>query len=150
LSRVGSGQPPLGLENFPLKIPNFSTFCPSGQKISLVGSKNTWVKYRLASYLLWVKSMLGSGRPTLLQIVCLVFKNQDSKISLTDLGSFAQCMLANYASLSNMALGSVMTNPEPNPRVSLLKGGLVGIDEASPAGLGRGNTLWGVCWVRLG
>jgi len=26
------GQSPLGLENFPLKIPNFSIFCPSGQE----------------------------------------------------------------------------------------------------------------------
>jgi len=46
--RVGPGQPPLGLENFPLKIPNFSIFFPSDQKnlIWLVqkipGSKTHW------------------------------------------------------------------------------------------------------------
>jgi len=28
-----SGQPPLGLENFSLKIPNFSIFFPSDKKI---------------------------------------------------------------------------------------------------------------------
>jgi len=48
---------------FPLKIPNFSIFSLSGQTKSLqVGSKSTGVKDRSASYLLQVKSMLGSGQ----------------------------------------------------------------------------------------
>jgi len=34
-TRVGSGQPPTGLENFPQNPPNFSIFLPLGQKISL-------------------------------------------------------------------------------------------------------------------
>jgi len=41
----------------------------------------------------------------------------------------------------------------PNPRALLVKwGGLFGIDdgETCPAGLGRGNMLKGVDWVRLG
>jgi len=53
----------MGFGKFPLKIPNFSIFSPSDQKKSLqVGSKSIWVKARLASYLLGVKSMLGSGQ----------------------------------------------------------------------------------------
>jgi len=40
---------------------NFSIFCPSGQKNSLrVRSESTWVRGGLASYLLRVKSKLGS------------------------------------------------------------------------------------------
>jgi len=43
-------------------MPNFSIFCPSGQKKSLrVGSESTLVGGGLASYLLQVKSKLGSG-----------------------------------------------------------------------------------------
>jgi len=42
---------------------NFSIFFPSGQKKSLwVRSESTWVKAGSASYLLRVKSKLGSGR----------------------------------------------------------------------------------------
>jgi len=52
---VGSGRPPLGLVNFPLKIPNYSTFFP-------LDKKNTRDKERPASYLLEVKSMFGLGR----------------------------------------------------------------------------------------
>jgi len=45
------------------KIAKFFNFYPSGKKKSLwVGSKSTWVKGRAASYLLRVKSMIGSGR----------------------------------------------------------------------------------------
>jgi len=66
VARVGSGQPFLfGLEfrKFPLKTANFSIFFPSGQKKLLrVGSESTRVKAGSASYLLWVKSKLGSGR----------------------------------------------------------------------------------------
>jgi len=41
---------------------NFSIFCPSGQKKSLqVGSESTQVGGGSASYLLRVKSKLGSG-----------------------------------------------------------------------------------------
>jgi len=50
---VGSAIFGLGLKNFPLKIPNFSIFFTSGKKIS------QWV--RSTSFLLRVKSMLGSG-----------------------------------------------------------------------------------------
>jgi len=58
---VESDQPTLGLENFPIKIPNFTIFSPSEQKKSYwVGSKNTQVKDGSASYLLRVKSMLES------------------------------------------------------------------------------------------
>jgi len=51
----------LGLKISP-KIPNFSIFIPSGQKkYHRVGSKNTWVKDGSPSYLMQVKSMVGSG-----------------------------------------------------------------------------------------
>jgi len=46
-----------GLGKLPLKITKFSIFCPSGKKISSGRAKD-----RLASYLLQVKSMLGSGQ----------------------------------------------------------------------------------------
>jgi len=47
---------------FSPKNPKFSIFCPSGQeKCYWVGSKSTGVKGGSASYLLQVKSMLGSG-----------------------------------------------------------------------------------------
>jgi len=78
LTRVGSGQFFVarvrsgrvshlwfGIEfrKFPLKASNFSIFYPSGQKKSLqVGSESTRVKAGSASYLLRVKSKLGSGR----------------------------------------------------------------------------------------
>jgi len=47
-----------GLEfgKFPLKMSNFSIFSLR------VGSESTRVKAKSASYLLWVKSKLGSGR----------------------------------------------------------------------------------------
>jgi len=52
-----------GFWKFSLKIPNFSVFSPSGPKKSLrVESKSTQVKDWSASYLLRVKSMLGSGQ----------------------------------------------------------------------------------------
>jgi len=51
----------LALENFPFKVPNFSIFCPSGKKISSGQVKKYLGKAGLASYLLLVKSMLGSG-----------------------------------------------------------------------------------------
>jgi len=66
--RVGSGWVSylwFGLElgKFQLKTSNFSIFFPSGQKKLLrVGSKSTRVKAGSASYLLRVKSKLGSGR----------------------------------------------------------------------------------------
>jgi len=48
---------------FPQKTSNFSIFCPSGQKKLLrVRSESTRVEAGLASYLLRVKSKLGSGR----------------------------------------------------------------------------------------
>jgi len=52
-----------GFGNFPLKIPNFSIFCSSGQtKYLRVRSKSTRIKGGSASYLLLVKSMvLSSG-----------------------------------------------------------------------------------------
>jgi len=59
---VGSAIFGLGLENFPLKISNFSIFSPSGQKIfHWDGSKSTRAPDGSASYLLRVKSMLGLG-----------------------------------------------------------------------------------------
>jgi len=52
----------LGLENFPYKSQIFQFF-PFGSKKSLqVRSKSTRVKGGPASYLLWVKSMLGLGQ----------------------------------------------------------------------------------------
>jgi len=68
VTRVGSGRVShlwFGLEfgKFPLKMSNFSIFSPSGQKKLLqVGSERTRVKAGSASYLLRVKSKLGSGR----------------------------------------------------------------------------------------
>jgi len=60
---VGSATFVWGLEIFPLNIPNFSMFYPLGQKKShCVGSKSTRVKAGLASYLLRVKSVIGSGQ----------------------------------------------------------------------------------------
>jgi len=62
----GSGQVShlwFGFGKFPLKMSIFSIFFPSDQKKSLqVGSKSTWVKGGSASYLLQVKSKLGSGQ----------------------------------------------------------------------------------------
>jgi len=57
LTRVGSAIYGLGLEfgKFPLKMSNFS-------KLLQVGSESTRVKAGSASYLLRVKSKLGSGR----------------------------------------------------------------------------------------
>jgi len=63
--RVGSAIYGFGLKfgKFRLKMSNFSIFLPSGQKKSLrVGSESTRVKAGSASYLLRVKSKLGSGR----------------------------------------------------------------------------------------
>jgi len=59
----------LELGKFPLKMSNFSIFFPSGQKKLLwVGSESTRVKAGSASYLLRVKSNLGSGQgPSLLR-----------------------------------------------------------------------------------
>jgi len=60
-----------GLEfgKFPLKMSNFSIFFPSGQKKLLrVGSESTRVKAGLASYLLRVKSKLGSSQGPSLQM----------------------------------------------------------------------------------
>jgi len=52
-----------GFGKCPLKMSNFSIFFPSDQKKSLgIGSKSTWVKGGLASYLLQVKSKLVSGQ----------------------------------------------------------------------------------------
>jgi len=50
-----------GFQKFPLEIPNFSIFSPSGQKNLIIRAKSTNVKDGLASYLLQLKSMLGSG-----------------------------------------------------------------------------------------
>jgi len=66
----GSGQPSVvwvWVWKISPKNPWFFNFCPSGQK-SVVGSKSTRVRARLASYLLRVKSMFGSGQgPTLVR-----------------------------------------------------------------------------------
>jgi len=78
LTRVGSGQVFMAwvgsgrishlwfgfeFEKFALKMSNFSIFCPLGQKKSLrVASESTRVGGRSASYLLRVKSKLGSGQ----------------------------------------------------------------------------------------
>jgi len=56
------------LENFHQKTQIFQFFPLRIKKISLVGSKSTWVIDGSASYLLWVKSLLGSGQgPSLTQ-----------------------------------------------------------------------------------
>jgi len=53
----------IGFGKFLLKISIFSIFCPTGKKKShCVGPKSTWVKAGSASYLLWVKSVLGLDR----------------------------------------------------------------------------------------
>jgi len=57
-TRVGSGVPPLNLENFPQF---FNFFCFGSKKSHWAGSKNTWVIGGSAPYLLQVKSMLRSG-----------------------------------------------------------------------------------------
>jgi len=68
VARVGLGRVShlwFGLEfgKFPLKTSNFSIFFPWGQKkLPRVGSESTRVKAGSASYLLRVKSKLGSGR----------------------------------------------------------------------------------------
>jgi len=60
VARFGS-HPPLGLEIFPLKIPNFSIFSIRVVKIShRVRSKNTWVKDGWTSYLLRVKKVCSA------------------------------------------------------------------------------------------
>jgi len=60
VAQVGSAVFGLGLENYPLKLQNFSIFFPLGQKKSLrIGSKRTQVKGGLASYLLGVKVCSG-------------------------------------------------------------------------------------------
>jgi len=54
---------PLGLENFPIKIPNFLIFSLSLKKIiSSWANKNTWVKAGSAPFLLQIKTMLRSWR----------------------------------------------------------------------------------------
>jgi len=47
---------------FLLNIPKFTFFSLWVKKTLSVGSKSNQVKDRWASYLLWIKSMLGSGR----------------------------------------------------------------------------------------
>jgi len=53
--------------------------------------------------------------------------------------------------LVEQSLGMGSANSDPRALL-VRKGGLVGINEGEtfPAGLGRGNMLWGVVWVRLG
>jgi len=52
-----------GFGKFPLKISNFSFFCPLDQKNLIgLGQKNTQATDRLASYLLLIKSKLGSNQ----------------------------------------------------------------------------------------
>jgi len=61
LTWVRPGEPSfvwIWVGKFPPKIPNFSIFFSS----DCVGLKNTRIKGGSASYLLWAKSMLGSGR----------------------------------------------------------------------------------------
>jgi len=66
----------VGVGKFPPKISNFLILFPSGQKKSLrVGSKSTQVKGGSASYLLWVKSMLGPGQGPSLLIICKISSN---------------------------------------------------------------------------
>jgi len=66
VARVGSGQPFMvwvRIRKISPKTSNFSIFFHSGQKKSLrVGLESTRVKAGLASYLLRVKSKLGSGQ----------------------------------------------------------------------------------------
>jgi len=68
VAQVGSGQVShlwfeYRIGKFPLKMSNFSIFCPSGQtKCHRVGSKSAHVRAGSASYLLRVKSMSGSGQ----------------------------------------------------------------------------------------
>jgi len=58
---------------FPLKMSNFSIFSPSDQKKSLrVGSESTRVKGGSSSYLLRVKSKLGSGQGPSLEKTLIV------------------------------------------------------------------------------
>jgi len=62
---LGSGQPCLAwvwVWKIPLKIPNFSIFALRVKNISSAWVKSTWAKGGLASYLLWVKTMLRLGQ----------------------------------------------------------------------------------------
>jgi len=65
LTRVGLGQPVMVWDwiwNFSPKNVKFFNFFPFGSKKSFrVGSESTLVKGGLASYLLQIKSKLGSG-----------------------------------------------------------------------------------------
>jgi len=57
---VGLGQPPLGLENLPLKSQIFIFFSFRVKKSHQFGSKNNSVKARSATFLLPVKNMHGT------------------------------------------------------------------------------------------
>jgi len=73
----------IGFGKLPLKIQNFSVFFSSGQKKFLrVESKSTRIKVRLASYLLWVESMLRSGRVRSGPISTGLQKNQQDILNL--------------------------------------------------------------------
>jgi len=63
--RVETGQPSLfwvWISKIPQKLKKIKYFSLSFKKSLRIGSKSTPVKFRLASYLLRVKSMLGSGQ----------------------------------------------------------------------------------------
>jgi len=72
----------LGLENFPLKIPNFPIFSLGVKKLPWVGSKSIRAKDGLASYLLRAK--VCSGRVGLGPISSLHY-NQFSNVHLLHL-----------------------------------------------------------------
>jgi len=96
-----------GLEfgKFPLKMSNFSIFFPSGQKKLLrVGSESTQVKAGSASYLLRVKSKLGSGR-VMAHLYCLLyFLVKFYPTNLTNLRIFAYSRWVFYSYLTVVLL----------------------------------------------
>jgi len=77
-----------GFAKFPLKIPNFPIFSLWSKKSLWVRSKSTWVRDRSASYLLRVKSMLGSEQgPISSEIIKLISgltSNRNSTITLQE------------------------------------------------------------------
>jgi len=99
------------LENFPKNI-KFFNFFPFGlKKIPSVQSKNTRVKGGLASYLLRVKSKLGSGQSPSLGLISgpLNFFKIDFKVCLVKLHSLKGWHLVVLYLFSELSLGRSQT-----------------------------------------
>jgi len=90
-ARVGLGQPPLNLENFPQKSKFFNFFSLQVKTSHRVGSKNSWVKGGSAPYILWVKSMLG-----LVRVRSHLYCHSLPKLEQQFLTSLEQAFLNNH------------------------------------------------------